>query len=386
MRIDVNPSIAVLDPLDREIESLLDECGIRATRLACAQLPEYAHPVAHPPDAIIVDLRGGKSMPAALSTLKRQHAHVGILVVAASLEPKVMLEAMRAGANEFLTEPVSARELVETLKRLMAQRVAPPAGQVFAFIGAKGGVGTTTAAVNVATVLAGVSAAKTLVVDLHLANGDAAVFLGAEPRFSIMDALENTHRFDDAFFRGLVATTKAGPHLLASSERVLPHSIQPEHYRLVVDFAARLYRYVILDVPRSDPTTLDALDAATSIVIMANQELSTVRSASRLGTALRQRYGKERVRVVVSRFDKQAEITPDDVERVVGGNIRHIVPSDYRLALQAMNRGRPLCLENHNKISASFRHLAHDLAGVEASAAPRGSEPTSIFGRLTSRS
>ena len=78
------------------------------------------------------------------------------------------------------------------------------------FVGAKGGVGTTTVAVNVATALAKLAGTeRTLLIDLHVANGDAAVFLGAEPRFSIVDALENTHRLDEAFFRGLIVRTQS---------------------------------------------------------------------------------------------------------------------------------------------------------------------------------
>ena len=79
----------------------------------------------------------------------------------------------------------------------------------------KGGVGTTTVAVNVATALAKLEPKSTLFIDLHVANGDAAVFLGAEPRFSIVDALENTHRLDEAFFRNLIAHAKCGVDLLA---------------------------------------------------------------------------------------------------------------------------------------------------------------------------
>jgi pilus assembly protein CpaE len=157
-----------------------------------------------------------------------------------------------------------------------------------------------------------------------------------------------------------------------------------QQFRAVVDFAARLYRYVVLDVPRSDAAALDALDEAASIIVVANQELSTVRGASRISAALRQRYGKERVRVVVSRFDKQSDISHSDVERVVGVKVHHLVPSDYRLALQALNQGRPLALENHNRLAASFRDLAHDLAGLERGAS-KPPEPTSIFGRLTGR-
>jgi len=88
--------------------------------------------------------------------------------------------------------------------------------------------------------------------------------------------------------------------------------------------------------------------------------------------------------VVVSRFDKQSDISQADVERVVGVKVKHLVPSDYRLALQALNQGRPLALENHNKLAAAYRDLARDLAKLETEA-PAKPEPTSIFGRLTGR-
>jgi pilus assembly protein CpaE len=383
MRLDLPAKIGVIDPLDRDIERILHECGLRAGPLAGAELAALAHPAAHPPDLVIVDVRGGRPIPAEVPALKRQHREVEVLVVGSTTDPKMLLDAMRAGAREYLSEPLSPRQVVETVTRMLSRHVTLPAGQVLGFVGAKGGVGTTTVAVNVATTLCGVSPGKVLVVDLHIGNGDAAILLGAEPRFSIVDALENTHRFDATFFRGLITPTKAGPHLLAASDQVLGRA-ESQQYRMVIDFAARLYQYVVLDVPNADSTALDALDSAAVAVIVANQELSAVRGASRLGAALRQRYGQDRVRVIVNRFDRRADITPADVERVVGGRIRHVVPNDYRLALQAMNRGRPVALDNHNKIAASYRDLAHDLAGVEP-AIPVRNGPHSIFGRLTTR-
>src|SRR4029453_9888077 len=103
-------------------------------------------------------------------------------------------------------------------------------------------------------------------------------------------------------------------------------------------------RFTVLDVPRSDSVALDSLDSATLIVLVVNQELATVRTAARMASTLRQRYGQSRLRLVISRTDRRAEIGPDDVERTVGVEIAHSFPSDYRVALQAMNRGRPTVL------------------------------------------
>jgi pilus assembly protein CpaE len=379
------PEVLVVDPLDRQLEQLLGACGMRTTRASAAELAALVHPAAQKPHVVVVDTRGARAIPPSMAAVKRQHPEVGFLVVASESDPAILLEAMRAGANEFLQEPITSSALEQAISRLVAHRTTPAAaGEVFAFVGAKGGVGTTTAAVNVATALAKVAPSQTLFADLHQSHGDAALLFGAEPRFSIVDALENTHRFDEAFFRGLITPTKAGATLLASSDRALVHPAAVQQFKAVIEFAAQLHRYVILDVPRSDVAALDALDGTSRIVVVTNQELSSVRGASRLSASLRERYGRDRVLVVMSRFDKQAEISQADVEKVVASKIKHIVPSDYRLALQALNQGRPLALDNHNKLAAGFRSLAKELAKVDPE--PKPSEPSgSLFGRLTGR-
>ena len=382
----MNPEVFIVGAKDRELEALLAACNVRTSQLPAAEFANLAHAAARQPDVVVLDLRGGQALPAAVAVLKRQHPTTPVLVVTSSLEPTLVLEAMRAGVNECLAEPLQLSDLQTAITRLLAhkQPVQNVGGQVFAFVGAKGGVGTTTAAVNVATELSRTAPARTLVVDLHLAHGDAAVFLGVEPRFSVVDALDNIHRFDEAFFKGLVIPSPAGPHLLASSDRQLAQTSSVQRVRSLVEFATSLYRFVVLDVPRSDAAALDALDLAARVVVVANQELATVRNASRIAAALRQRYGSERVTVVVNRVDTHAEIGREDVEKVVGARVVHSVPSDYRMALRALNKGRPLALDNHNKLAASFRELARDLAGL-APEPPAASEPGGLFGLLKGR-
>ncbi len=256
-------------------------------------------------------------------------------------------------------------------------------GQIFAFVGAKGGVGTTTLAVNVAAALARVSGDRTLFIDLHMSYGDAAVFLGAEPRFSVVDAIENTHRLDESFFDSLVVPTKSRVHLLASADRST-HGADLGRVGTLLHFAAAHYRYTFLDVPRSEAAALDALESVSRIVIVANQELATVRNAGRMATALRQRYGKDRIRVVLTRYDKQAEISQEDVERVIGVAVKHVVPSDYRAALQALNKGRPLALEPGTRLADAFTTIASDLGGVRMEPVVDAAKG-SLFGRITGR-
>lgn len=367
---------------DRLLEDALRACGMPATSVAGAELATLAQPHTKQPDVLVLDLRGQTHLPAALPVLKRQHPATGVLIVADRLEPALLLEAMRAGVNEFVASPVTESDLSAAIARLVAQRPASSVvGTTYAFLGAKGGVGTTTVAVNVATALSKFLPGGALFIDLHVTNGDAAVFLGVEPRFSIVDALENTHRLDEAFFRNLIVKTKSGVDLLASSDRVMVTPPDVRRIRALIDFASQHYRYIVLDVPRSDASVLDALEAASRIVVVANQELATVRSASRMAAALRQRYGKDKLTVVVSRADRLAEIAHEDVERAVGTSVKHSFPSDYRRALHALNKGRPITLENHNELSSSFLHFARSLAGIEKPKVERQAGRFNLFGR-----
>ena len=374
-------NVLLVGSSDRELEAALRACGMTAAPAAGSELAALAQPTAKQPDVMVLDVRGQTHLPSALPVLKRQHPATGVLIVADRLDPALLLEAMRAGVTEVVASPVVASEVQAAVARLLSQRpLSTSGGRIFAFLGAKGGVGTTTVAVNVASALSTLVPNSTLLIDLHVASGDAAVFLGAEPRFSIVDALENTHRLDEAFFKGLIVRTKCGVDLLASSDRVIVSPLEPRRVRTLLEFAERHYRYVILDLPRADPSVLDALEGVSRIVVVANQELATVRSASRIASALRQRYGKEKLGVVVSRADRLADIGYEDVERAVGASIKHSIPSDYRRALEALNKGRPITLENHNDLSSSLIQFARSLAGIEKPKTDKAAGRFSLFG------
>ena len=377
-------NITIVGTTDRQLEEMLRGPSVRLKVIPVSDLLALAQPSAAQPDVVVLDVRHSNALPPTLAATKRQHPATGIIIIGSRLDPALMLEAMRAGVNEWLAEPFSAGELQAAIDRVSATGVARPSGQVFAFVGAKGGVGTTTTVVNVAAAVARATDEQTLLMDLHLAYGDAAVFLGAEPRFTLADAMENTHRLDEAFFESLVVQTKAKVHLLASSERTVG-AVDVRRVPTLLQFAAAHYRYTLLDVPRSEAVVLDSIEGVSTIVIVANQELATVRNAGRMAATLRQRYGKDRVRVVISRYDKSAEIGREDVERVVGSPVTHLVPSDYRLALNALNKGRPMAVDMNSKLAEAYREIAFDLGGVQAAPAAESQKTGGLLSRITGR-
>jgi pilus assembly protein CpaE len=379
----VNSVLTVIGQRDPKLEGLVRASGRVTTVIWLADLNSLLDAKASQPDLVLIDIRRGSAVPSQLATLKRQHPATNVILLTSTLDPAVMLEAMRAGVNECIAEPLQQEDIDAALARLLGQQTKAVAGPIFAFVGAKGGVGTTTTAVNVATTLTKLSSAGALLIDLHLAYGDAAVFLGADARFSLLDALENLHRLDAQFLKSLVSRTVSGLDLLASADRPATRLLDVRRLDSVIQLAASQYAYTVLDVPRSDLTVLDSLDHVANLVVVANQELATVRNAGRMAAALRARYPKTSVTTVINRTDGRSEINQQDVEKVVGSRIAHQVPSDYRRALLAMHKGRPLALDNHNQLSASFTALARDLAGVETKKSDRPA--SSFIGLLSGR-
>jgi pilus assembly protein CpaE len=362
----------IVESAPGELAALARSAGLNATSLDSVNGLGSFERNGTPPDVFVIDLRGQPGIPADLAVFRRRYPRSGIVIVVPQLEPAMMLDAIRAGVNEVVPEPVSSASLTAAVERVLGlQAPQVEQGKVLAFLGAKGGVGTTTLAVNVAAALASEPGATVLVADLHITgHGDAALFLGVEPRFSIVDAIENVHRLDSALLHSLVARAKSGMDVLASPDRPSLRAPEGQHMRILLDRLSANYQYVVLDLPRTDLGIIDAIEPVTAITLVVNQELPTVRRAAQVATLLRQRYGKDRVGAVVSRYDARAEIGQDDIERVVGLPVWSVLPSDYRRAVAAANVGRPLVRDGSSRLATSILQFARKLADMSGKPAP----------------
>jgi pilus assembly protein CpaE len=357
---------------DRIVEQFLVDTGLRVVRTSADDLEGLAQAAAPQPDILVLDLRRDRRILALVGVLRTNHPTTPVLVIAPSLDPKIMLEAMRAGVNECLAEPLERTQFLAIIRRVMEKREAAQLGAVFAFLGAKGGVGSTTLAVNVATAVSqivnvklpeGDTPSQTLLADFHLMYGDCALFLGSEPRFSIADVLEKSHRIDQAFLRGVVARHPGGPDLLSSASQLKSPATDLRRIETLLQLVRQQYRYTFIDLPRSDSAILDSLAAVTEFAIVVNQDIATLRAARTMGALVRQRYGNK-VQFVINRHDPQAEITAADVEDALGEPVRHVIPSDYRVAVQAVNSGLPIVPAWPGKLAHAIKTYATQLTGV----------------------
>ncbi|HXG54418.1 MAG TPA: AAA family ATPase [Vicinamibacterales bacterium] len=337
-------------------------------------------------DVYIIDIRSDASSGmATIERLRAAHPGVAIFALAATPEPDLILQAMRAGANEFFpwTPAGVARSTEESfqgaIRKTAARRDAATAGArqpcvTHVFLGAKGGAGTTTVAVNCAVELARLTKRPTAILDLKPCLGEVALFLGVRPRFTVLDAIENLHRLDRDFLRELMARHKSGLDILAGSEQFdRPNTSDAGAIEELLRVLGKLYDFIVIDAGNMiNSCALAALYAADTVFLVANPDVPSIRNAQRLVDRVRQLgAGSERVKVLLNRTTDQHLIAPKQIETALGYGIHHSFGSDYRTVSTALNSGVPLTLTNHSEISAQFGSFTRQLLGLEdAAAAP----------------
>ncbi|HXI29095.1 MAG TPA: AAA family ATPase [Vicinamibacterales bacterium] len=313
-------------------------------------------------DLIIVDVRGDAT--SAMSNIERLRGGApGAAIFAVALEnnPELILQSMRAGANEFFTWPPADETFHGAVRRTAARREtaagAKPSATTLVFFGAKGGAGTTTTAVNCAVELARLSKRSTVIVDLKPGLGEVALFLGVRPRYSVLDAIDNLHRLDREFLRELVTKHKSGLEILAGSDQFdRPGAADGSPIEELFRLLARQYEYIIVDAgSQINSVTVAALYTADTIFLVANPDVPSVRNAQRLLDRVRQLGAcGERVRVLLNRAAEPFPIPPKQIEGALGHPIHHTFPSDYKTVSTALNSGVPLALAGGSDIAAQF--------------------------------
>jgi pilus assembly protein CpaE len=334
-------------------------------------------------DVVIVDIRA--DVPSGMAAIERVRAGspaVAIFAIATSAEPELILQAMRAGANEYfpwLPEGATpqARSMAESfqgaVRRTAARREAATAGTrqpctTHVFLGAKGGAGTTTVSVNCAVELARLTKRPTIIVDLKACLGEVALFLGVRPRFTVLDAIENLHRLDKDFLRELVSRHKSGLDILAGSEQFdRPNAQDVGGIEELLRVLTRMYDYIVIDAGNMiNSFVVAALYTADTVFLITNPDVPSIRNAQRLVDRVRQLgAGSERIKILLNRTSDQNLIAPKQIETALGYGIHHSFSSDYRTVSTALNSGVPLSLTNHSEISAQFGSFTRHLLGLK---------------------
>jgi pilus assembly protein CpaE len=334
------------------------------------------------PDLAIVDARDDIS--SAMSAIERLRAlapATGIFVIALTSDPDLIVEAMRAGANEFFVWPPPDDTFHGAVRRVAARRDAAqgakPNATTLVFFGAKGGAGVTTVAVNSGVEIARLSGRSTVLVDLKPGLGEAALFLGVRPKYTLLDAIDNLHRLDRDFLRELATTHKSGLDILGGSDNFdRPGAADSAAVEELFGILARQYDYVVVDAgSQINSISVSALYTADTIFLVCNPDVPSIRNAQRLLERIRQLGGSgDRVRVILNRAADPCPIPPKQIETALGRPIHQTFPSDYKTVSTALNSGVPLALSGKTDIAAEFASFTRAIlqpGGAPAAAAPR---------------
>lgn len=372
--------IAIVDPSDLTREPLrslllgVDAVWIEAE---CARYEFFPDIVEQSkPEIVVIALDSDPAKAIALiRQLHQEHAALPILAVSGKGDGQLILNALRAGAKEFLTQPVVLEELLKALDRLIVRdeetNGAPKAGSmVLAIIGSRGGVGCTSLAVNLGCSLAQDSSNNVALIDLDLALGDADVALDVVPDHTLIDIAQNIERLDMQFLRRTLCKHSTGLALLPHPVRLEELSmVHEEHLQRAISLLRATYSHLIFDLSKSFTVMdLTALHAANEILLVTQLELSSLRNAVRILMTMGSEEGlSDRIKVVVNRVGSdfsEADISLKKAEEILGKSVYWQVPNDAKAMMSSRNAGVPLVQHApKSKAHQSIAGLAAALGG-----------------------
>jgi len=320
-------------------------------------------------DVVIVDLDGDPEY--ALQVVEAIYAFgaVTVIVCSAKANLELAVRCMRAGAREFLTLPLNPATLADALARISirgasGQPARRTARKLFMFLGAKGGCGVTTIAANFAVSLAQESNQSTLLIDLGLPLGDAALNLGMVTEYSTFNALENSNRLDASFLSTLLARHTSGLSVLAAPAEFSPSQASLEAIDRLLAVARQAFDYIVIDAgTRMDLKDARFFDDSAILYMVTQVGVTELRNSNRMiGQYFASRGAK--LQIVVNRYTPQALLFDDKaVEKALTRSIDWKVPDDYASARRTQNAATPLAMED-SPISRAIRRMARKACGL----------------------
>lgn len=332
-------------------------------------------------DVIIIDLDSDPEYALDLVESICVNGVATVMVYSAKADSELLVRCMRAGAREFLTTPFAPGVMAEALVRASVRRptirpvvaAAAPVGKktegrFLVFLGAKGGAGVTTMACNFAVSLAQESGLNTLLIDLDLPFGSAAIDLGITAEYSTLNALQNSARLDASFLSRLVVKHSSGLSVLASPGKVADTNFAKEDLEKLLDVARQNYDYVVVDAGSRLDLTGTALFGKVSTVYLVTQVgIPELRNSNVLITEFFSS-GVPQLEIVLNRYmPRSMGIDEEHITKALTRPAQWRIPCDYTTARRMQNLATPMALED-SPISRSIRDMARAVCGLSPEA------------------
>jgi pilus assembly protein CpaE len=314
-------------------------------------------------DVIIIDLDTNPEYALELVESICANGSETVMVYSAKADPEQLVRCMRAGAREFLTPPFAQSTMAEALVRAAARRPATrtpkkASGKMFVFLGAKGGAGVTTLACNFAVAVAQESGQSTLLIDLDLPLGDAALNLGITAEYSTINALQDYSRLDAALLTKLLSKHSSGVSVLAAPGKFPQFHATNEAIDRLLKVARQGFDNVVVDVgSRLDLTGTALYKDASTIYLVTQAGIPELRNSNRVISQFFTS-GGPKLEIVINRYEPRSlGVTEEHITKALTRPAQWKIPNDYSAVRRMQNTATPLALED-----SPISRLIHDMA------------------------
>ncbi|HEV3275393.1 MAG TPA: hypothetical protein VG860_01105 [Terriglobia bacterium] len=339
------------------------------------------------PDMVLLEL--GPSAEACFSFaahLRRLRPSVCTMVCSAKEpRPEMLIEAMRNGVREFLGQPVDPQVLQGAIERLIQEHGnggGRPEEKLIVLMGSKGGVGTTTVTINLGVQIARASKKRTSLLDFGRPVGHASLMLDLQPRFSVVDAIDNLQRLDAHFLAGLLTRHESGLDVLAGTSNAdLWAKLSARALSRIVNVAQGSSDFVLMDLGSVYPWEWNvALKSARMVILVTEANVPGLWTLEKQLAALAASgIDPKRFRVIVNRWHKADEEALKSIEKKIHCNIYGRLPNDFRQVSESVNLGTPLSRNHNDPLTTQYRQIAAEIAGIPAEVKPKGKALFSLF-------
>jgi len=328
--------------------------------------------------------------PVDMTVLEREVRRESSLLIgtAPTADPELILRGMRAGVQEFLVAPPSANELAGALDRLIRRSTTEvQRGTVVAVYSGKGGLGTTSVAINLAFGFAkNHPDRRVALADFVMGGGDVRVLLNLKPAYDVGDLALKMDRIDEELLFSVLSPVEGGVWVLPASEKAEVADLIDASAASSIISHLRSHFSVVIDCEHHmSDRTLAAFDAADRIVLVTELTIPALRSTKRsLELCERLNYQDSKLFVVVNRHHSGDVVTLQDAQDVLGREVFWTIPNDYRAFSDALTRGRPVTdRDAGTPLAKAYVQLAAKLGGTSDASPINGTRPAEGGSRLS---
>jgi pilus assembly protein CpaE len=318
------------------------------------------------PEVLVLDVGAVPTdLAIAIRQAKLQAPRTKIVAIHSVDDPKIILAAMRAGANEFLHPPLE-ESLPLALERILNSpddEVMPASrGKIIGFLSAKGGCGATTLACHIAWELQNQTGKNVLLADLDLTSGLVGFLMKTPSSYSILDAVKNLSRLDESMWKALIVEHRPSLSVIPAPASYTRWD-HPDEAQLkqVLQFMRTQHDWIVLDLGRSMNSIASAvLDEIDQLLLVSTLEVVALHGLKSIVHGLFDQ--GEKLQLVLNRTPKMMDISTQELEKILGRSLYAALPNDYMGLYQSYSSGN--LLNSNTRLAQHFGLLAAKIAGV----------------------